>query len=140
MMRLLFLFSIVTIISCTGKLCDKANLQQKFLSKNQALVDENTSALDRIAMPNLNYVHSNGWCENKASFLQSSQQKSLQYKSIVADSVNYIVEGNTGLVSGLGIFNILYKKSELNLNLFFSETYVCKNGEWKLLGRHACKK
>lgn len=126
--------------SCAPKICSEATLIDTFNKKNAALVDDNTLILKDLALPQLSFVHSNGWKEDIHSFLLKSDVKQLKYKDIRIDSVQATIVDKTGLLSGLGTFDINYKKNDLKISLYFTETYVCKNNGWKLLARHSCKK
>jgi Domain of unknown function (DUF4440) len=128
------------IYSCAPKMCSEAALLDTFNKKNAALVDDSTLTLKELALPQLSFVHSNGWKEDIHSFLSKSDVKQLKYNAIKIDSIQATVVDKTGLLSGLGTFDINYKNNDLKISLYFTETYVCKNGDWKLLARHSCKK
>lgn len=128
------------VFSCAPKICTEATLIETFNKKNTAMVDENISALKDLALPQLSFVHSNGWKEDIHSFLSKSNVKQLKYKAIKIDSLKATIVDKTGLLSGLGTFDINYKNNELKIDLYFTETYVCKNDGWKLLARHSCRK
>jgi hypothetical protein len=140
-MNYIYIFALtLVVVSCAPKMCSEASLIGTFNKKNAALVDDNTLILKDLALPQLSFVHSNGWKEDIHSFLLKSDVKQLKYNDIRIDSIQAIIVDKTGLLSGLGTFDINYKKNDLKISLYFTETYVCKSNGWKLLARHSCKK
>ncbi len=137
---LLPIFISFAMLSCSKKLCTRETLLAKFNMKNAALINENTQILNDLTHPQLNFVHSNGWYEDKKSFLLLSKEKPLKYKSITIDSLKSIIVEDTGILSGLGNFDINYKGNDVNIYLYFTETYVCTSNGWQLLSRHSSKK
>ncbi len=140
MNRIILLCCFTALVSCNKRICSEETLISTFNKKNLALIDENTEELKKIALNELNFLHSNGWHEDKNSFLLKSGAKQLKYKSISVDSFRAIIVNRTGILTGLGNFDITYKGSNFNVNLYFTETYVCMSNSWKLLARHSSKK
>jgi hypothetical protein len=131
---ILFVFS-----SCTKQLCNKTQLVDTFKKKNTALIAQDTVFLGGLASVQLSFTHSNGWIEDYKSFISSGKSKDLFYNNITIDSTYTIISNQTGIIRGSGIFDILYKKNALKVNLCFTETYTCIDNEWKLLARHSSK-
>jgi hypothetical protein len=125
--------------SCNRNICSEAALLHAFEKKTNALVAQDSITLKNIAVKNLSFTHSNGWVEDYKSFTSSGESKSLFYNAINIDSVKTIISDKTGLVRGVGNFDIIYKNNTLKLKLSFTETYVCINNEWKLFARHSSK-
>ena len=131
---ILFVFS-----SCTKQLCNKTQLIDTFKKKNTALIAQDTAFLSGLASLQLSFTHSNGWIEDYKSFTSSGKSKDLFYNNIAIDSSHIIISNQTGIIRGSGVFDILYKKNALKINLSFTETYTCEDNEWKLLARHSSK-
>lgn len=125
--------------SCTKQLCNKENLIDTFQKKNKSLITQDTFALSVLASKQLSFIHSNGWIEDYNSFTSSGASKSLIYNHINIDSIHAIIENKTGLITGVGTFDVIYKNNPIKLKLGFTETYVCIDNEWKLLARHSSK-
>lgn len=125
--------------SCNRNICDKSDLASTFNNKNKALIAQDSVTLKTMALKNLSFTHSNGWIEDYKSFISSGESKNLFYNAITIDSVKTIITDKTGIIRGIGDFDVLYKNNPIKLKLSFTETYVCINKEWKLLARHSSK-
>ncbi len=136
--NIFLLLMVMACFSC-NRPCTQAALSKTFQQKNDWLVSENSQELKNLALPELLYTHSNCWTEENDEFLSPAVQKELFYKSIVLDSAKYIVADRTGIVRGDGTFNINHKGKDVSIHLCFTETYVCRDGAWKLFSRHAAK-
>ncbi|MBK8698642.1 MAG: nuclear transport factor 2 family protein [Saprospiraceae bacterium] len=137
--RVYFLFGLLLMATACSRTCTETALQRAFQYKNEALVSGETQVLRELSAPQLNYSHSNCWTENQREFATSPLVKGLIYQKIEVDSIHTTVADKTGLVTGQGTFHVVMKEKPLSIHLCFTETYVCQDGHWKILARHAAK-
>lgn len=136
---ILALAFVCSMTSCHRKSCGQQALMDTFAKKNKALMDDDVTTLASIATKDISFTHSNGWVEDYRSFISGSQNKQLFYNAITLDSTYAFIHGQTGIIRGSGIFDIVYKNNALQVKLAFTETYFCEDHDWKLLSRHSSK-
>lgn len=121
--------------------------QQSFKSKVQILhfkkfdwlVSKNTDYLSTLLHDDIHYIHSNGWKETKDELIHNITSGKLTYHSVKVHESDVRIEGNTGIVTGKGIFNVALDGKTIEINLYYTEVYIISHSGIKLLSRHACK-
>lgn len=112
------------------------NLHKK---KFEWLISGNADSLNVLLAPEVNYVHSNGWIQNRAEVLGDMKNGKLNYRSVVVEESSVNIFENTALVTGKGVFSGVMNGTAFSIKLLYTEVYVKTTGRWKLAGRHACK-
>lgn len=95
-----------------------------------------TGQIDKVANlfdDELVFVHITGQLTSKAAWIAQLKSKSFVYDKIEPQNHDAKVYGNTAVLVGRAWFTVnggsLYK-------LVYTEVYVKKNGEWKLVNLH----
>ncbi|MFZ1705078.1 MAG: nuclear transport factor 2 family protein [Saprospiraceae bacterium] len=117
----------------------KAVLEKIHKDKFRWMILQQYDSLATIMHKDMVYIHSNGWTENKDEMMFNMQSGKLKYDKIVIDETNIRLDGNTGIVTGKGVFNVSLEGKPLEIKLYYTEVYVYKNNRYLFLSRHACK-
>jgi hypothetical protein len=110
------------------------NLSEK---KFQWMVMQNYDSLEPALDDRMVFVHSNGWAETKAEFIQDIKIAKLRYNSILVTEASARVYPASAVVIGRGKFNVKLDGKDLEFDLKYTEVYIQKNGKWLLASRHA---
>lgn len=94
-------------------------------------------SLGAVLDERLMFVHSNGWAETKSELIQDIKSARLRYTSIDVKESSARMYPETAIVTGKGKFNVILDGNALEINLFYTEVYVLKNGKWLLASRHS---
>ncbi len=130
------IFSLFLIINIHAQKCIAEIATEKL---NQALIQKDLTALDKLLHKNLSYGHSNLWIEDKVSLIQNITNNYLIYKSIIIDSIDCNRMGNQSIIRYGAKFKVIYNEKEINLNLHVMQVWIKKCGRWKLLARQSVK-
>lgn len=85
----------------------------------------------------LQYVHSNGWIQNRAEFFGDFQSGKLTYQSIEVKAATARVYPRMAVVTGYGIFSVTMSGTSATFDLSYTEVYVRRGRSWWLVSRHA---
>jgi hypothetical protein len=87
----------------------------------------------------LRYEHSNGWNQNKSSFLEDMDMK-IDYHNIKEDSVTILREGDIFYARFNALIDASLDGRQTLLNLKVIEIWIKKAENWLLWVRHAQKR
>lgn len=109
------------------------------LSKNkfQWMVTKNYDSLERLFDDRLQFVHSNGWTENKQEFISDIKSGKLLYTNITVTEAVARVYPGSAVIIGRGKFLVKLEGKDLEFDLKYTEVYVQQRGKWLLVSRHA---
>lgn len=96
-------------------------------------------SLNQVLDERLQYIHSNGWMETKQQVIDDLKSGKLNYVNIEVKEAIARVYGNTGVVTGKGLFSVQMDGKPLEISLYYTEVYVLEMKHWKLVSRHACR-
>ncbi len=82
-------------------------------------------------------VHTNGMIKTAAEHLEDVRNERPTYKSIEISKTTVKDFGMTVILVGQGIFKIAMNGQEMTYNMVYTETYIRKNGIWKMIAHHA---
>lgn len=137
MKRILVLtFSIITISLVRAQSPEQAILdlsERKFNWMIRMHYDSLESVLDDRLM----FIHSNGWTETKSELIADLKSGKLRYVAIEVIESSARLYSNSAIVTGKGKFTVVLDGNDLVINLYYTEVYVLKNGNWLLASRHA---
>lgn len=136
-LTLLFLITLSTFVFGQSREADKVNVLHK--QKFEWLISGNVDSLNALLAPEVNYVHSNGWIQNREEVLADMKSAKLQYKAVEVEDAQVSILENTAIVTGRGAFSGVMNGTVFSVKLLYTEVYVKVNEHWKLAGRHACR-
>ena len=88
---------------------------------------------------NVEYIHSNGWIENKTEIIADLKSGKLNYKRVDVNEVKVRLSKNVAILTGKGVFFVTMDNKDLEIKLLYSEVYIKEKGKWLLTHRHANK-
>jgi len=103
------------------------------------MIDVDLDLLTPLLHPELRYIHSNGWIENKEEVLENLESGYLSYNELKYKNVELRFYGGTAIITGLAEFNVALEGRQIILDLLYSETWYKTDRGWKLVHRHACR-
>lgn len=125
---------------CTGAIA-QSNAEKSILelSKNkfQWMITKNYDSLERLFDDRLQFVHSNGWTENKQEFIADIKSGKLLYTNITVTEAVARVYSNSAVIIGRGKFLVKLEGKDMEFDLKYTEVYVQQRGKWLLASRHA---
>ena len=83
------------------------------------------------------YVHSNGWVQNKKEIIEDIQSGKLIYLNIQIKEVAVRLFPQTAILNGLGTFQVMMDDKPVSVELRYTEVYVKNGSRWLLASRHA---
>ena len=135
---ILFLFCFLASIA-EAQSIDHEKVNALHKQKFDWLIKGNIDSLQSLLADKVNYIHSNGWIQNREEVIDDLKNGKLQYKSVIVEQSEVNLQGATALVTGRGTFSGVMNGTEFSAKLLYTEVYVKLSGRWKLTGRHACK-
>lgn len=135
---LLTLFVITSGVSF-GQPNESKKVNALHKQKFEWLIAGNADSLNVLLAKEVNYVHSNGWIQNRQEVLDDMKNGKLQYKAVEVEESSVSILENTAIVTGRGTFSGVMSGTAFSVKLIYTEVYVKTGGRWKLVGRHACK-
>lgn len=96
-----------------------------------------TDSLQAILDPRMQYVHSNGWVQNREEMIADLASGKLVYEAIVVKTATVRLYKRSAVVTGQGTFTVRMNGSPLVIDLGFTEVYVREGNRWLLASRHA---
>ena len=88
---------------------------------------------------NIEYIHSNGWIENKTDIIADLKSGKLNYKRVEVSEAKVCLSKNVAILTGKGVFFVTMDNKDLEIKLLYSEVYIKEKGKWLLTHRHANK-
>jgi uncharacterized protein (TIGR02246 family) len=102
-----------------------------------ALVNNDTAALERILADDCTYVHPNGRFETKEEVLAGLKAHDRTYVSIEREGVKVKLVGNTAIVTGRNSLKAKYQGKDYNVQNRFLRVYVKRDGRWQMVAHQA---
>lgn len=105
----------------------------------KAMIDADSTMLDKLCFGGLSYGHSSGAVENKKEFISKIISGKSDFVSIDLSNQSVVVSGNTAVVRHKldAVTNNDGKAGEVHL--FVLLVWQKQHGDWKLLARQAVK-
>jgi len=105
--------------------------------KYQWLIRKQADSLDRVLDEEVQYIHSNGWIQNKHEILEDMRTGKLVYLKVNIKDASVRIYGKAAVVTGTGTFEGTNNGTAFNLDLRYTEVYVQSGSGWKLVSRHS---
>lgn len=97
-----------------------------------ATIKGDLAALAAMMTDDLTYTHSSGVEESKAQFLDALKNGKYVYREITPRDRRVRLHGDTAVVSGPCHVVIEPGGKRTEIDLYFTEVYVKKGGEWRM--------
>lgn len=119
----------------------QANQEKAVLSlsakKFDWLIRKQADSLERVLDARVQYVHSNGWIQNKREVLDDLRSGKLVYEKVTIKEASVRLYGKTAIVNGLGTFEGINNGTAFRMDLRYTEVYVQTASGWLLASRHS---
>ncbi len=145
-MRLIVFVSILLIpLLAEGQSRDEEAVASLSKRKFQWLINKNEDSLRALADERLQYIHSNGWIQNKHDLLEDLKSGRLNYQKVTVkeSAVRIFPESSKGgqqtaIVAGTGTFEGITEGKSFTMDLRYTEVYIRdQKNIWRLVSRHA---
>ena len=103
------------------------------------LISKQYDSLSALFNDNIEYIHSNGWIENKTDIIADLKSVKLNYKRVEVSEAKVRISKNVAILTGKGVFFVTMDNKDLEIKLLYSEVYIKEKGKWLLTHRHANK-
>ena len=138
------LFLLCFLLRMITSLYGQSSVQEVLKIEKQrftAMVNKDTSYLNKILADSLLYVHTDGHIDSKQSLLYALVQRDLDYKQMELIEVNYRIYDKTIILSGTMNVNVFSKKEAktLNLKIHYLDVYQYNYNGWQLIAWKSSK-
>ncbi len=138
-LSLLFILFTVTVVAQKTK---EESATEKFVlklheNKFRWMVNKQFDSLNAILDERVQYVHSNGWTENKREIIEDLKNGKLIMTSVKVNEATARVYKGFVIVNGKGIFNVVLDGTPIDIPLLYTEVYAKRQNGWLLVSRHA---
>lgn len=109
--------------------------RQKF----EWIINKNYEALTNVLADDVEYIHSNGWIQNKKEIIEDLQSGKLALEEIQVKTAIARRYKNAIIITGKGMFKGQVNGTDFHTMLLYTEVYSKHGKKWRLVQRHACK-
>ncbi len=144
MKRLLFLLLLITAVHASAQKATDESATEKFVlklheAKFRWMVNKRLDSLNNILDERVQYVHSNGWVQNKKEVIEDIRSGKLAMTNVKVSEAKARVYKGFVIVNGKGVFSIVMDSKPLDIVLLYTEVYAKRQNGWLLVSRHANK-
>ena len=136
-----FLFILVVTTVNAQKTKEESATEKFVLKLHEAkfrwMVNKNLDSLNAILDERVQYIHSNGWTENKKEIIEDIRSGKLVMSSVKVSEASARVYKGFVIVNGKGSFNVLLNGEPIDISLLYTEVYAKRQNGWLLVSRHA---
>lgn len=104
-----------------------------------AMVDADEKTLQSLLSDQLSYTHSDGKVDDKAGYIASVMNGTMDYQEIAVLEEKITVIQKTAVVSGKAKVRAVRNGQPLNLTLRYTDVYVRDQGKWHMLAWQSLK-
>lgn len=142
MKQVLFVFFLVFTSVAFAQKTKEESATEKFVlklheNKFRWMVNKQLDSLNAILDERVQYVHSNGWTENKKEIIEDIKSGKLTMTSVKVTEASARVYKGFVIVHGKGIFNVVMNGTPIDISLLYTEVYAKRQNGWLLVSRHA---
>ena len=109
-------------------------LRSAEVARFEANVNADAAALDRLLDAGLEYSHSNGKLDSKASFIAAIGDGSLDYVAMEPAVQSLRVFGDVGVIRGLVKVRVAMDGRNNEFTIGYSDVWLWKDGRWQMTG------
>jgi len=137
-MRLLLIVLLFFVYGPANAQQTEAGVKQAVYAYNKAIIEKDTTALNRLLHGRLSYGHSNGWIETRNEQITNLYNGTINYHKIDQPELQVMLNGKTATVRGNGIFEVDMKGQEhMVFDLHVMQTWIWEDGRWQMLNRQS---
>lgn len=104
-----------------------------------ALLKSDAAALERLYADKMNYTHSSGTVDDKATYVGNIKSGATKYESMKRDEIKVYVYGNAATVHCHWQVNSISKGNKIATNARLLHVYVKQNGRWQMVNHQATR-
>lgn len=144
MKRLLFLLLVISTVHASAQKATDESATEKFVlklheAKFRWMVNKQLDSLNNLLDERVQYVHSNGWVQNKKEVTEDIRSGKLTMTNVKVSEAKARVYKGFVVVNGKGVFSIIMDSKPLDILLLYTEVYAKRQNGWLLVSRHANK-
>jgi hypothetical protein len=109
------------------------------LKRFQANVNADVKTLGLLLDDDLDYVHSNGDIDTKASFIASLAEGWRDYISVEANIQSVRFFGDLAIVRGTAKVSAVSRGTPSNVELGYTDTWIWKDQRWQMIAWHSAR-
>ncbi|MEO8019889.1 MAG: nuclear transport factor 2 family protein, partial [Pseudomonadota bacterium] len=109
------------------------------MARFKANVDADAAALGKLLDDDLDYVHSNGDHDTKASFIESLTSGRRDYVSMTCDMQLVRVFGNVATIRGTAKVTVVSNGNSQDLDIGYTDTWLWKDKRWQMTAWHSSR-
>jgi len=128
-------FAVATMVSAASFAKEdtrEAALRSAEMSRFEAQVNADAKALDRLLDSDLEYVHSNGDFDTKASFIESLVNGKRDYIASTANIQGVRILGDVAIIRGTARVTVADNGQSRDLDLGYTDIWVWKDKRWQM--------
>ena len=131
---------LIAILFSFGQSPETGQLVQNLAKKKfQWMINKQVDSLETLLDDRLKYIHSNGSIQTKDDVLTDLKSGKLTYQGVDVKEMDVSVFEAAAIVTGKAKFSGTANGTAFAVDLLFTEVYVWKNKNWRLVIRHASK-
>jgi ketosteroid isomerase-like protein len=104
-----------------------------------ALINSDVAALEKIYDDSLTYTHSSGAVDNKSVYVGNIKSGVTKYQSMKRDDIKVSVYGNAALVTCHWEVHVLNRGNKIDTNARYIHVYVKQKDGWKMVAHQATR-
>jgi ketosteroid isomerase-like protein len=104
-----------------------------------ALVNSDVAALEKIYDDGLTYTHSSGAVDNKSVYVGNIKSGVTKYQSMKRDDIKVSVYGNAALVTCHWEVHVLNRGNKIDTNARYIHVYVKQKDGWKMVAHQSTR-
>jgi hypothetical protein len=139
MIKKIFVLSALLLGTVHFSFAQKIEVEAAVTKLTKLMVTPDSSALDKLILPNLSYGHSSGKIQTKQEFLHSLLSGESDFVDINLTDQTVILQNKTALVRHTLSAKTNDKNVPGNVKLYILLIWSKEKAGWKLLGRQAVK-
>ena len=144
MKHFLFFLLLTAAGTATAQKTKEESATEKYVlklheTKFRWMVNKRLDSLATILDERVQYIHSNGWIQNKKEVIEDIRSGKLTMTKIVVSEAQARVYKGFVIVNGKGIFSVIMDGKPLDISLLYTEVYAKRQNGWLLVSRHANK-
>ncbi|MCU0448443.1 MAG: nuclear transport factor 2 family protein [Bernardetiaceae bacterium] len=105
----------------------------------EAQIKKDTARLNQLLADDLIYTHSSAVVETKPGFVANVANGKWDYRQANLSNVQVRVMGQTAIITGRGDLVMGNNGQPQNVNLLFTNVYVKRKGQWRMVSWHSCR-
>jgi ketosteroid isomerase-like protein len=104
-----------------------------------ALINSDVAALEKIYDDSLTYTHSSGAVDNKSVYVGNIKSGVTKYQSMKRDDIKVSVYGNAALVTCHWEVHVLNRGNKIDTNARYIHVYVKQKDGWKMVAHQSTR-